>query len=172
MLDNVDVNQTADMPARATTDGSDEVDQGFARSDAAANETIKQVGILSKDAASGNLTLAVDAAEFVRLDKVCADFEATIREIRVKTQAVADQSRWGLGDDTRGMGPGGNGLSTAMGLVDRLRHNGREACDSLDTHLKATEDIRAMLWTIRDRYAETDSHFKAELERLVPPAVS
>ncbi|MFE3445007.1 hypothetical protein ACFXNW_18400 [Nocardia sp. NPDC059180] len=113
---------------------------------------------LIEQARTGEVSLAVDPATFLALDRAMLQRKNEIFDIMQVIRKVAEQESWGLGEKSPH-------LTSAQTIVERFRGkamNGpNNAYDVLKGHLQIANDMQTLFRTIRERLESTDSEFAA-----------
>ncbi|MBF6229864.1 hypothetical protein IU436_01255 [Nocardia farcinica] len=113
----------------------------------------------------GSATVQMSPEDFVYIDRDCEYFKATIRQIQLLAQRIADQSSWGLGEGNERLVSAGTIVARfrgkAMGAVD-----GNAVHEVMEQHYRIVEDIQEVHRIARERMMEADSSFAAEFNQL------
>lgn len=120
-------------------------------------------GPLVEGAKTGAVSLKVDPAVFLALDKALEHRKTELRLIRATVQKIAEQESWGLGEKSEH-------LTSAQTIVSRFRQKAvggaNNAKDTLDGHWQAADELQALFRTIRERFEQTDTAFAQRFKEL------
>ncbi|MFI9505541.1 hypothetical protein [Nocardia sp. NPDC052566] len=129
-----------------------------------ADESAAQVfGPMIEKAKTGGVSLKVDPAVFLTLDKAMDRRMSELRQIQAIVNTIGESQSWGLGESAPP-------LTSAQTIVQRFRQkasNGaNNAFDTLEGHYKAAEQLQTLFRTIRERFEQTDQAFAARFHEL------
>ncbi|KZM69780.1 hypothetical protein IU500_13905 [Nocardia terpenica] len=116
-------------------------------------------GPLVDQARNGGVSLRVDPATFVALDRALVQRKKEIRQIQMIIQDIHDQETWKIGE-------GSQYLTSAKTMVQSFREKAASGANNADAtleeHFRVADELQTLLRTIRERYEQTDADFAAK----------